>query len=957
MKWFILILAFLTSLLAGLNSVQAQLSNEISTGNKNEVAAAVTAENAQGEKSVGIISVDTSVKDDFKSIDELRNRMVEMSRTSYGDSFKATTLRFAPDSMAFFFAIGAVTFNNMWLDSAGDPLAMERHILSLKDPVSHLSFYTFMQANGFYTNFHLNKLAGKSIDQVTHMQMMRRLNYQGMAVGSFASSVVADLGSSIQSCVNKWMKGKTDPESLQSCDEAWKQWTFRKKTNQYFPQIISLWSSQAITDMVESKAMQAFVPLKNTNLVKAAIKSIYKINKVEIVVTLLPGKKVSSYALKFAGSVTKFAFFVSVDHLVNKYIIRGVNNILNPVMDQTNNVRLQLAWQSFDNTQWDMKRSGTRHATSEQLAKNFGGLIESYSENMQTWRNHLTADLDMQLGGWMEMTKKVLYQVDYAHEFYTNFISYYNETNDIRKKVTTGEYEASALKNIPQYPFRALPFFGVRPGEYKSIANDKKIEDYYLTDLVKLEEKQRNQVELVRAKYAKTARTGFNEKENKILNEILEGLNGSTDGVKAEGLQKLVKAYKKVKFDRENTGNAFEPAADIKEYSAHFAAAILGMMAELGNPNPVMYPLDGFSHAVSVNEGFKSAEVSAGYSSWSLLKKYKFNKASDIMVYNLICGKSIGSLNYTRVKKIDIFAPEFTPPSLLNANADRNQYCQSFSSSNNMYNAKIGSGGVSQYIIKNMNSKLLSSDTFDAWWGANVSKKVNKEIGVYDVKYRELVQKYMDAYNNKRSFVVKAMDALNFNKTEYPTGLKAALELETNVYLQLINRGLMASAYTTEKNPVRAASALASQPEFRSIYKKSTEEVKQLGAMFKQYHALIQNYPMNRKNYVAVMEMSKKTDEMINDILVIAGYKKVAQAKSQEESFDLLNLFENTEVTSKQYTDVKVLKPTIKQQTILSAVKGLRQVESELKKLLRMKAMLADSLELDNKEMNSALAR
>ena len=67
--------------------------------------------------------------------------------------FLSTTKRFTPESLTFFVAIGGVTFNSMWLKSHGDPLAMERHILSLKDPIAHLSFYAFMAANGFYINF------------------------------------------------------------------------------------------------------------------------------------------------------------------------------------------------------------------------------------------------------------------------------------------------------------------------------------------------------------------------------------------------------------------------------------------------------------------------------------------------------------------------------------------------------------------------------------------------------------------------------------------------------------------------------------------------------------------------------------------------------------------------------------------------------------------------------------
>jgi hypothetical protein len=168
----------------------------------------------------------------------------------------STTKRFPIESMTFFIAIGGVTFNSMWIKSHGDPLQMERHIMSLKDPIAHISFYAFMQAQGIYMNFHTRGAKFQAMDASTKQQTLRVLSYKGMAIGSLASSIVADLGQSAKMCVDSWIKGKTDEKSLASCNQAWANWTVRNKFTQYFPQVISMWAAQAATEVAERGAVE-----------------------------------------------------------------------------------------------------------------------------------------------------------------------------------------------------------------------------------------------------------------------------------------------------------------------------------------------------------------------------------------------------------------------------------------------------------------------------------------------------------------------------------------------------------------------------------------------------------------------------------------------------------------------------------------------------------------------------
>lgn len=782
--------------------------------------------------------------DNFKALrqQEQERELQEQTRIkSNKEVFMSTTRRFAPETFAFFVASGAVTFNTMWIKSQGDPLAMERHIMSLKDPIAHISFYAFMQANGIFTNFHTSKASFQALDASTKRQMMVKLSYAGMAVGSLASSVVSDIGQSIVTCSKKWIQGKKDEASLESCNMAMKQWTVRKKTNQYFPQIISLFASQAVTELVENSAYRAFERMAIKSFAqkyltrRALLSMAYNISSADVVLTCIPyagEAKWVSKGLKFVGTVTKLSAFVAVDHLLSSYINRPISNILKPAFFDNKNVpNMNASWLAADSINWDDSKasSKSRPKTIDEkimphLQKNMIGMynikfgedvdnlketfpkdIENYTEEMQAWRSHLNESADADLAGWEEMTKKLLNQIDFSYQFYKKFTNELYTTLNTSSEVAKGELAPSAMSIISQYPLnRVLPFYGVKPGPLLK-ESAMKFNDKYLSDPIEAEKLQREHILNVAGAFAKQKLT-FKDKhgENRIYNQILSQLNSNRIMTMMNGLVQLRKVYNQVTASNAPTYSSPTTMAPVSTYNSgpyydsHFQDVIMAMFNQIGNPTPIMDPLASFSQASAAHTVFKGMDELADYSHWSVRKKYQFNKVTDLMIYKIVCGDQKGSLNQVKTAGVNWLTPEFNPPSLMKKDEDRSHFCKTMTNSSNLYYGKIDNETVSSYVRKNFNfgamgdyTKAQNPDIFEKWWIANAKKPMEKEFQAYDTKYKKAYEKAYDNFIGDGTWYESVVDTLNTSNEYLPKSIRESLQTENSVYLQLINRALI----------------------------------------------------------------------------------------------------------------------------------------------------------------------
>lgn len=921
-----------------------------------------------------------------------RQAMNEQAKATKDGVFLNTTKRFAPESLTFFIAIGGVTFNSMWIKSHGDPLAMERHILSLKDPIAHLSFYAFMQTQGFYMNFHTSKASFAALDPVTRQRMMRRLTYQGMALGSLASSIVADLGQTGKMCVDKWLKGKSDSASLQSCDQAFSQWSVRGKLfGQYFPQIISMWAAQAATDAIESMGHKAFSKVSMSQFAKKVlskeylVKTAYKITGADVALTFTGGGWALK-SIKLVGKVTRFSMFVAVDHVLSNYTYRPINNIIKPMFFDFDALAINKLWHEADQGNWD----SAKIKNAKNLPK-FEKEIENYTAQMQQWRDHLNQDAETDLAGWMEMTKEILNQIDYSYKYYRGFATSLFETLNIGHQIKSGELAPSAATIISQYPLRTLPFYGVSTGKYKPIGGQ--LEDFYLLNPNELEKRQKEHVIEVATQF-KQVKQVMQGKELEQINKILEKLLSGDNLKMSSGLNDINNIIDLDKLERSNPeGHGYT------SQSAHFVDAIEILRKGLGDPRPVVYPLAGYTQAFAANSTNVISAQAADYSKWSIKQKYKFNKEADLMMYKVICGLDQARLYRVQLAGVNFVMPQFDPPSLLNntKDADREKFCTSIRTTGNLYSTKIGSKDLKDYVLANLNYEAIgdytnkdNAGTFEKWWIKKAKLPLSAEFKGFDEKFKKVFEAAYNNFFDHRSFFKFFVDGLNQSRY-LPKSLAATLKAESNLYMQILNRVMLdnpglpnklnipvqdtknmswyeratgalmqnSSSYLifrnqvmdktmTEFNYLEFAKKNSEEINYASLYKQPSPEVKKLNDLLEVYYTFVQNEP----NFDWYIKHSKKIDTAINDILVKAGLKKVVAVAATDEVEDLSApaSASGTETSEKSYEDIPVANPTYKQRMTVAAVKGLRQVESEIRRFIRMRITLSQSLDLDVQE-------
>jgi hypothetical protein len=964
-----------------------------------EVAIPVLVKDSNNNAQAGFISAEqTPQRADALTIlrrELQRQEAVAQQKAAKDGVFYSTTKRFPIESMTFFIAIGGVTFNSMWIKSHGDPLQMERHIMSLKDPIAHLSFYSFMQAQGFYMNFHTKGAKFQAMDASTKAQMMRRLSYQGMAIGSLASSIVADLGHSAKMCVDKWIKGKKDEQSLAVCNQAWAQWTVRNKFTQYFPQIISMWAAQAVTEVAERGAATGFAKVTASAWVKKIItkdflvRAAYKVTAADVVTTFVGGGWVTK-SIKFVGKVTRFSGFVAIDHLLSNYTYRPINNIIKPLLFDFDALSINGLWEKADAGKWNMAQIKDANKNIEKFEKE----IDNYGTQMQQWRDHLNQDAETDLAGWMEMTKKILNQMDFAYKYYKTFIDTYYETLQVGNLINNKQLAPAAATVITRYPMRTLPFYGVGTGEYKPVGGS--LQDFYLVNPNELEKRQKEHVMAtannLKGASAKIKKSFEVDKYNAIIGKLLSGNNMRM----AAGLNDINAA-----IDLYNLEMRQEKAYSMT--GVDYISALRTLKSTLGNPQPIIYPFAGFSQAFLAFTPNFQVNSDADFSNWSARQKYKFNKSTDLMFYKMICGQAKGRLQKTTIAGVNFFNPQFDPPSVFKNNAERTEFCDNSQGTSSMYaNKPKSQKDLSQFVHHNFNFSIAGDynnperkgDAFEKWWVLNAKAPIDQEFKKYDQEFGKAFQAAYNNFFDHRGWYKWVVDGLNQSKY-LPKSLKASLEAESNFYLQILTRTMLNDNAKTplrsttpfpisetwgdwmmkqsqRVNPVTALAGSqfvddvimrfnylewstqnSTQQNFASFYGQVPREIAQLNSLLEQYYTFIQQKNVNFNQYIA---HSKKIDTAINDVLVRVGLRRLvaAQASMANDIEDFsAPANSGTENTAKTYEDIPIANPTYKQRMAVSAVKGLRKVESEIRRFIRMRVALAQSLEVDTQELMS----
>ncbi|AZZ38061.1 hypothetical protein CIK05_15045 [Bdellovibrio sp. qaytius] len=912
---------------------------------------------------------------------------------------------FAPDSITFAIAGGLVYFTQLQLITKSDPALMVKHLESLKDPIAHISFGAFMVANGIYID-----MKTRGLDPLTKQLAMKTLTYKGLAVGSFASSLTADLLVTLKECTKGWINNKNDQASQAACDFAYKQWTFRNKFVQYAPQILSLLAAQKGAEVLENGAKIGGRFLKpGIKAVDSLTVKFFRLSAANVDLLITGGGSVSVKAIRWIGKLTKFSMFLAVDHVLQPTISRIGNNLIQPAFFDFDAMAMNRYFYRGSTYGWNEK---TANAAGLSFAK-FPSEILNFTERMAAWRMHLNAKAEGDLAGWLEASSKLLHQVDYAKNFYLKYIENVYDTLNRQELVNKGEFNdaperAWALER--RYPFRILPLYGVKSNfNYGDVPEN----DIYLLKPFDIEPRQSEFVKQATISFFPAIGVSFGlsgthlEEVKALIKPLTGNLTPLQQGVQ---LDKINQRFKDIPQPPMPTRGGYVP----EDPNKPIRKALYTYKTMLGNPMPQLKEGMGFTMAFDTHVSNYQLGQEAGFD----LKNdnYKFAKPSDLMMFNMICGPKEAHIDEGMFTGINLFAPRITN---YNGELDicKNTWIMKNVTSDKIHDWKITVDGQTyanptRFIIARMYPELLGNfrdeektdkgQGFDVWWMKNIIPTLQTTLKKMDERYGQVVEMADAQINDHKGYVDWAVDGL-FNGSSYlDKNVGDNLRFEFEVYLRVLKTVLMNEKVTTEVylkdvaewsrnnrfnipfiSDAATAKRLVKENSFLlKLAGVAAEDITNLDdvstklilparekvASVKEKVLPTANNPTLASDVKTIEQGLNKVTAEMNKIRMLefeVNYKNFIALLSRPN----LKFDEMLAAKEKLYKSNTIILGGFKQmaemagtdnlptevQTILAVANGLEALEIEVNRFLLMKVKLADRLELDMSQLNTFL--
>jgi hypothetical protein len=793
----------------------------------------------------------------FKMQMKTQGATAEWQKTIWGSTLK----RFPTETLMFFVAIGVVNTANLLANYANNPLLMEQHLQSLKDPIGNLSFLAFMMANGYAHHF-LDRPAlttrymKKDVEQIFKATIARGLSkgvsekemiadakkfvdgkfisgaklaythlipYLSMTVGSMASHLVGDYLHTLQACVASFTPQANQKEarakdplnnlSQDPCDVAWREWTVEKKFNTFAPALASMMLSQAMATGVSIVSKEG---LKIGVFEKVAASSTekvftFKLLGCEIIKEMVPGK-LAFKAVRLVGHVTNLTMFTALDQLIHHWV---QDIVLNINYGRYNFVARADAFPRKAEILYDLlqKESKEKYQNLNPVCEkdlqdyqcqtgDILGFLHNFSETMTKWKEFNKTKPMMAHQNWLQMVNNFQTTEVATKSFYGEFIDdiqqaeYYRKNPIVEQQLDVEkmsnedvlaavmqQYEKMSEKNEadiekfrsvpPMSNYISYPLFGVDPIEGLKGFDYTKWKNLYLSNPSLLEHHQKQKVKQVAKEFNEyMQQRGYDSLNIKYdadkIKKVLNGLN-------SENLNEVGYALSLMRYyaDNSEVGASEVTQAIFKKF-----------LDKLGSPSPLMKQGLGFSYAIEHSERhrkvFKDFTVPSFYRDFGLATQFRFNKKTDYIFYNMLCGPQVESDTFITSKYVKMFdlstgIPNglqalFIPPAIVNDNvkADVCSKILQFKNSTTLYTDKIIDknsnteySGIFAIIFKNLRKDLqeivnskpkftadMQKETnsgFENWWTTKMEPKVIGKITAFKDDYHEIT---VDLFNS-----------------------------------------------------------------------------------------------------------------------------------------------------------------------------------------------------------------
>lgn len=477
-------------------------------------------------------------------------------------------------------------------------------------------------------------------------------------------------------------------------------------------------------------------------------------------------------------------------------------------------------------------------------------------------------------------------------------------------------------------------------------------------------------IKQLKAKYEyatdKSERLVFSEKAQKEFQEIITLLSSKDTNVVAQGIIKINTILQL--YGLRLTDYAY------KTKDPDFYQLIKLLRLSLGDPYPILQKGLGFAQAFDMHSTTQELSTKAAFPLTA--DAHSFTKDADYFVFQMLCGPSTGRLTDNW-----LMSDDFVPPRVVRAGARSIDMCDKNTSlvhSNNLYtldlspqkksataaNQAVAQYNVTDYLVEFLDYGSIGSidsemQKFEDWWQVNVDQHTRSRFQKMDEDYARLVVRTQDSiFGTSRGAedstlsalgyaLTHAADWLNFSRYLPKTidlTLKWQLEVYLNILQSLTDNSMSVENKMKNKNYLELARKNAEFPEKRQdIYLKKSVLIEKLRQAFKAY--LLQMQPNTDLTFTEYINLSNQITSLVNDVKVQMGLAEKDMDNSTPDNTVLLVKTAQAEQSL-----------SLKQKVATSALNGLTLLEAEIKRFVRLRLQLSNTLDIDAEEFNKMIS-
>lgn len=717
----------------------------------------------------------------------LKQKMASIARNVYhagSGGVKHTMMNLPVEAGIFYMALGAVSAGYLIANVGQNPAALN---------IFHEQQTSAVGLTGL-TLFLASQNATSAIAQlaIKNPRWHLMLPYLGMTVGAMVQNYATGLMTdpNVKACMQVWWSGKASAPGADEdpCELAYEYFTMQKPW-EYAPALTSMLVSTTIATAaqytISTAAMAVEKKITQKVIQNAATREVAKISLLRVAAFVNPPATGAFLAVTgvwlYLTKFSNLAVFAALDHQIMNTIIFSVRNLQESYSVPFANTVKKTSDELFKHIEMQKRNQWAISKTEENCKKfkrsdctGFYEELSKFQRLMKVWRTSNMNDIVESHQSWQTFLGSLVTKYLYSKEYYSRFVG------EAKKYLNPVLNEENKLSRI-------YPLFGINTKKTKEF-DETHYTDPHLPESEQLLEARKFAAEMVLFTEAMKKHAGnlYNEDLGLYLavQKYFKKLPDDIDAEKKSLGTGLIYVLKWLQKQEAKGKTAYTNYQLIK-------ARLMAM----GNPQPMLYPGEGFLASLKKSPLLKSLSENINLDSENSLR-VKYSDYSQVVMRNMICGPD----SERNEKIIDWswgFQSEFRAPLLTDGKykvKNLDSLCDErfgVSLTRGIYGGKfVGPIAINpkyplvtytsalEFLKFNLKEALYKTE-FDIWWKKNTEDQMTAAFEDFQKKYEQIIVKLHGRLNT--------VENSNFNLSNtVANGIMINVFQELRVYLMLL---------------------------------------------------------------------------------------------------------------------------------------------------------------------------